>query len=209
MTTLAWLLVATLLATMSSGAQAGQTPAQKCAVAKSKAAAKKIEAKLKCQQRAVQEGGSTVDSACLTSAETKFDQAIAKAEAPGGCVVSGDGATIEAAVDSCVDSVGALTTGTAAPTTGCCSFPAQSVNVPFNGCTMDLALCPTLGGTVVSGVCRNDGTCGTPTGPGECCNFSPGNCFVLDAPATFTQTSCSLIGGTFVSSTVCTAKGCQ
>ena len=208
MNTLAWLLVGTLLATMPSGAHASQTPAQKCAVAKSKAAAKKIEAKLKCQQRAVQEG-TAVDSACLTTAETKFNQAIARAEAPGGCAVSGDGATIEAAVDSCVDSVAALTTGTAPPTTGCCSFPPQSSNVPFPGCTMDLALCAQLGGTVMSGVCRNDGTCGTATGPGECCNFTPGNCLVLNAPATFTQTACSLIGGTFVSSTVCTAKGCK
>ena len=208
MSTLAWLLVGTLLATMPSGAHASPTPAQKCAVAKSKAAAKKIEAKLKCQQRAVQEGTS-VDAACLTTGETKFDQAIARAEAPGGCAVSGDGATIEAAVDSCVDSVAALTTGTAPPTTGCCSFPAPSSNVPFGGCTMNLALCAQLSGTMMSGVCRNDGTCGTATGPGECCDFTPGNCFVLDAPATFTQTSCSLVGGTFVSSTVCTAKGCK
>ena len=208
MSTLAWLLLGTLLATMPAGAQAGQTPAQKCAVAKSKAAAKKIEAKLKCQQRAVQDG-TAVDPACLTTAETKFNQAIARAEAPGGCAVSGDGATIEAAVDSCVDSVAALTTGTAPPTTGCCSFPAPSSNVPFGGCTMNLALCAQLSGTMMSGVCRNDGTCGTATGPGECCDFTPGNCFVLDAPATFTQTSCSLVGGTFVSSTVCTAKGCK
>ena len=208
MTTLAWLLVGTLLATMPSGAQAGQTPAQKCAVAKSKAAAKKIEAKLKCQQRAVQEG-TAVDPACLTTAETKFNQAIAGAEAPGGCAVSGDRATIEAAVDPCVDSVAALTTGTAPPTTGCCSFPAPSSNVPFGGCTMNLALCTQLSGTMMSGVCRNDGTCGTATGPGECRNFMPKECFVLDAPATFTQTACSMVGGTFVSSTVCTAQGCK
>jgi hypothetical protein len=208
MTTLAWLLVGTLLATMPSGAQAGQTPAQKCAIAKSKAAAKKIEATLKCQQRAVQDG-TAVDPACLTTAETKFNQAIARAEAPGGCAVSGDGATIEAAVDSCVDSVAALTTGTAPPTTGCCSFPAPSSNVPFGGCAMNLALCAQLSGTMMSGVCRNDGTCGTATGPGECCNFMPKECFVLDAPATFTQTACSMVGGTFVSSTVCTAQGCK
>jgi len=97
--TQAWLLVGGLLATIPTGARASQTPARKCAVAKSKAATKKIEAKLKCQQRAAQEG-TAVDAACLTTAETKFDGAIAKAEAPGGCAVSGDGATIEAAVDS-------------------------------------------------------------------------------------------------------------
>src|SRR5262245_9880918 len=203
--TAAWLLLGAFLATIPTGAQAGQTPAQKCSVAKSRAAGKKIEAKLKCQQRAVQTG-TAIDPACLMTAETKFNDAIARAEASGGCAVSGDGATIEAAVDSCVESIVTLTPGTANP--GCCSFPPQSVNVPSRGCTMDLALCPTLGGTVEMGVCRNDGTCGTATGPGECCNLATGGCFVLDAPATFTQTSCSLVGGTFASNTVCTATGC-
>jgi hypothetical protein len=58
--------------------QHADAPAQKCSVAKSNAAAKKIEAKLKCQRRAVQEG-TAVDPACLTPAETKFDGAITKA----------------------------------------------------------------------------------------------------------------------------------
>ena len=208
-TGVAWLLAAALLAAMSTGSRAGQTPAQKCSVAKSRAAAKKIEAKLKCQQRAVQVG-TAVDPACLTTAETKFNQAIAKAEAPGGCAVSGDGATIEAAVDSCVESIVTLTPGTSSA--GCCSFGPQSANVPVPGCTMDLALCPNLSGTVVSGVCRNDGTCGTATGPGACCNFAPGECLVLDTSAGIiqvTQTACSLIGGTFASSAVCTATGCE
>jgi len=77
---------------------------------------------------------------------------------------------------------------------------------------MDLALCPTLGGTVVSGVCRNDGTCGTATGPGPCCDFAPGACFVLDTASgipMITETSCALMHDTFASSAVCTATGCQ
>jgi hypothetical protein len=36
---------------------------------------------------------------CLAKAEGKFDAAIVKAEAPAGCVVNGDGATIAEAVD--------------------------------------------------------------------------------------------------------------
>jgi hypothetical protein len=201
----AWLLGGALLAAMSGAPQAGQTPAQKCSVAKSRAAEKKIAAKLKCQQRAVQ-AGTGVDSGCLTTAEAKFDQAIAKAEAAGGCAVNGDGATIEAAVDSCVESIVTLTPGTSQQ--GCCSFRAPISGTVFPGCTMDLAQCSNLNGTVVSGVCRNDGTCGTATGPGECCNFVPGGCFVLNAPATFTQTACSLVDGTFAGGTVCTAQGC-
>src|SRR5262249_61942018 len=70
--------------------------------------------------------GTAVDPACPTTAETKFDQSIAKAEARGRFAVSGDGATIEAAVDSCVDSLVTLTSPTSPTTTppppapGCC-----------------------------------------------------------------------------------------
>ena len=117
---------------------------------------------------AVVQEGTAVDPACLTTAETKFDQSIAKAEARGRFAVSGDGATIEAAVDSCVDSIVTLTSRTSTTTTilpsnpGCCSFGPQSANVPFSGCTMDLALCPNRAGRhgAVGVVCRNDGTCG-------------------------------------------------
>jgi hypothetical protein len=137
--------------------------------------------------------------------------------------VSGDGPAIESAVDSCVNSIVTLTSattttvasGTTTTTTtppsesGCCSFPAQGSNIPAPGCTMDTALCPNVGGTLMSGVCRNDGTCGTATGPGDCCDFAPEECFVLAAQAPFTKTSCSLVGGTFTSSGVCTAMGCQ
>src|SRR6059036_3669202 len=64
------------------------TPAQKCAAAKRKAAAKKITAELKCYQAAVQ-AGAVVDANCLATAETKFTQSIAKAEANGGCATTG------------------------------------------------------------------------------------------------------------------------
>ena len=205
----AWLLIGALLAAMSTGAQAGQTPAQKCSVAKSRAAAKKIEAKLKCQQRAVQEG-TAVDPACLTTAETKFNEAIAKAEAPGGCAMSGDGATIEAAVDSCVESIVTLTPGM--PRTRDAARSGRRVRMFLFPAARWTSRCArTLSGTVVSGVCRNDGTCGTATGPGACCNFAPGECLVLDSSGIIqgTQTACSLIGGTFASSAVCTATGCE
>src|SRR5262249_10916461 len=112
--------------------------------------------------------GPAVDPACPTTAETKFDQSIAKAEARGRFAVSGDGATIEAAVDSCVDSIVTLTSRTSTTTTtlpsnpGCCSFGPQSANVPFSGCTMDLALCPNRAGRHRASrlVGRHDGTCG-------------------------------------------------
>src|SRR5262245_2205102 len=77
-------------------------PVAKCGGAKKKAAVKKIAAKLKCIQKA-DVGGVSVDPTCLMAAENKFTSAIAKADARGGCVRSGDANTIEAAVDSCVN----------------------------------------------------------------------------------------------------------
>ena len=206
----AWLLVGTLIAATPGGARASETPAQRCSVAKSKAAAKKIVAKLTCQQKATRVGAA-IDPTCLRTAERKFDAAIVKAEARGGCAVSGDGATIESAVDSCVDSIVTLTGGTAATTTTtlppqcCVTSPTQQV--PFSGCTMDPAICTQAGATVEPGVCRNDGTCGTATGPGDCCDFAPGECVVFAAPAGFNQTACSLIGGSIKSSSASTAAG--
>src|SRR5262249_37559604 len=157
-------------------------------VAKNKAAGKKIAAKLKCREKAVQLG-MPVDPACLKIAESKFDAAIARAEASGGCAASGDGATIESAVDSCVDSIVTLTFGTTSTTLTpattstttvagstttttmaepvCCATP-QTQQVPFLGCTMATGHCTV--GTMQPGVCRNDGTCGAATGPGSCCD---------------------------------------
>jgi hypothetical protein len=208
----AWLLVGTLVAVAPGGARASETPAQRCSVAKSKAAAKKIVAKLTCQQKAIRVGAA-IDPTCLTAAETKFDAAIVKAEAPGGCGANGDGPTIESAVDSCVDSIVTLTAGTTSTTTTtlpslcCATSPTQQV--PFPGCTMDPAICTRAGATVEPGVCRNDGTCGAATGPGECCDFAPGECIVLAAQPGFTQTACSIVGGTFKANSACTPAGCQ
>jgi hypothetical protein len=96
---------------LSTGlAQSMTTPAQKCAVAKTKAAAKKIVSKLKCDQTALLKG-TPVSTDCLTAADMKFSAAIAKAEAAaaGGCVVTGDVADIESISDHCVASIAAQT----------------------------------------------------------------------------------------------------
>jgi len=72
---------------------ARSTPAEKCAAAKSKAATKKVAAKLKCQQKGIL-SGAPVDHACLADTEAKFSTAVTKAEAKGGCVVTGDAALL-------------------------------------------------------------------------------------------------------------------
>src|SRR5262245_53233362 len=124
-----WLLLGMLLPAISAGAHPGATPAQKCFMAKNKAAAKKIAAKLKCQQRALKVGA--VDPTCLTAAETKFNGAIAKAEAAGGCAVTGDGPTIESAVDACVSSIVVLTSS-GASTTSTTTPVATTTTMPSN-----------------------------------------------------------------------------
>ena len=69
----------------------------------------KVVAKLKCWQKAIGAGLSAADAACLTGAESKFTDAIAKAESKGGCAVTGDAVAIESAVDSCVTDIVDLT----------------------------------------------------------------------------------------------------
>jgi hypothetical protein len=107
MTRLVKLSTIVALASIVTIARGDGTPV-KCAAAKQKAAVKKIGSKLKCYQKA-SANGVPVDQACLTAAETKFDAAIAKADAKGGCVVTGDQATIEGASDTCVQSILTLT----------------------------------------------------------------------------------------------------
>src|SRR5262249_2291391 len=82
------------------GAHASETPGQRCSVAKNKAAAEQIVAKLKCYENATQRG-MAVDSTCLANAEMKLVQAFARADAIGGCAVSKDGGTVEAVARSC------------------------------------------------------------------------------------------------------------
>lgn len=218
----AWLLLGALLPAISAGAHPGQTPQQKCAIAKNKAAAKKIAAKLKCQQKALEVGA--VDPACLTAAETKFNGAIAKAEATGECAVTGDGPTIESAVDACVSAIVTLTSSAVSttstttpvvPTTTSTTLPSNPVccatdptpNVPFKGCTMAAGQCAF--GTMQPGVCRSDGTCGTANGPGPCCDFSQG-CIVFATSPDLNRNGCEgVLSGTFTSSGVCTPTGCQ
>jgi len=87
-----------------SPAAAIPTPGQKCAAAKQKAAGNKAAQKLSCYANATRKG-VTVDSACIARAEAQFTKALARAEAPGGCVITGDASAIEAMVDSFVAAV--------------------------------------------------------------------------------------------------------
>jgi len=75
----------------------------KCDAGKAKAAGKKTAAKANCHAKAYTKGVA-VDPECLAKAEGKFDTAFSKAVAAGDCSSSSDAASVEALVDSCIDS---------------------------------------------------------------------------------------------------------
>ena len=102
MTTAFVLLAAWAL--LSGVAYASTPPVAVCAAAKLKAAAQKTAAKLKCQTSAIK-GASAVDLACLLKAEQKFTAAFVKAEAKGGCFMSGDADVVESHVDGGVSTL--------------------------------------------------------------------------------------------------------
>ena len=96
------------------------TPAQMCAAAKNRAAASRTTAEARCYRKSLLTG-LAVSPLCLSRAERTFSDAIAKAEAKGGCLRNGDSADIEAAVNSCVSSLDALTlaAGDCTPASSC------------------------------------------------------------------------------------------
>jgi len=77
-------------------------PAAACAASKQKAAAKKLSDKVKCHGVAIKKA-IAVDAACLTKAETKFEDAFQKAESKGGCATNADVDDIELLIDDTLD----------------------------------------------------------------------------------------------------------
>ncbi len=99
--------VVVLLALAVGRAHAGGTDGQRCAKSKIKAAGKTAACLLGLDAR--QAAGSTVDPLKIEKCRDKLGDpvkgAFARAEAKGGCVVSGDAAAIETMVDDLVDDV--------------------------------------------------------------------------------------------------------
>jgi cysteine-rich repeat protein len=105
------------LAVLVTGmAAAGPTPAQKCAVAKQKAASKKETGKLGCYAKAKQKS-LPVDGECLMKIEANFSKAFEKADPKGPCV--GNEQDVESAVDNCITKIVDDTEG-AVPGNGKC-----------------------------------------------------------------------------------------
>jgi hypothetical protein len=147
------LVLATLVA---SPVRAGHpTPGEKCAVAKLKAAFKKMAKKAACNEKAVA-ANVPVDPACLAKAEQDFAAAFQKAEGKGGCATTADAAAIEGKVNACVaDVVNALppvptTSTTSTTTTTTTTLPACGDSFPAcNGTCPPPQNCGTSNGTCV------------------------------------------------------------
>lgn len=119
----------TILLALTFAVAQGADDGVKCSTAKQKAAAKKIGATLKCHQKAAADA-VPVDPECLAKVDAKFSEAIAKAEARGGCIVTGDEAALDQACDECVDGIRGLTP-TAPPTCGEGTFPQCGGTCPL------------------------------------------------------------------------------
>jgi hypothetical protein len=149
--------MAILLTVMVTFAQAVDKAAVKCSTGKQKAAVKKIGSKLKCHQKA-NAAGLPVDQACLAKAEAKFSDTVTKIDAKGGCIVVGDEAVIEQAVDVCVDAIRGLTPANP-PTCGDGPYPQCG-----GTCPAGQACRPVLETKLTDGMGNGDGpteSCGT------------------------------------------------
>jgi hypothetical protein len=158
--------LAALCLTWVAPGRGAETPGQKCAVAKNKAAAKKVGAKLKCWEQALAKGAASADMACLMAAETKFTTAIMKAEAKGGCAETGDAGRIESAVDMCVGNLVALAQPVACQVANLVCH-CGNVTITFNGsCGSSPQGCNAARDAAVNGCALNGQSAGDcPTAP--------------------------------------------
>ena len=120
-------LLALLIGVNATVATAGPLLSTKCAISKSKAAAKRVLSEVKCWQKAFAAGAETPDAECMSTAAQKFTDAMTKAEAKGGCLITDDsGLTL--AVNACTDGIVDQTP----PGTGQCYVGATSMQfTPF------------------------------------------------------------------------------
>ena len=221
---------------ITASVHAAVSPGVKCAAAKQKAAVKKIAAKLKCHQKAATTG-DPVDSDCLAAAEEKFNAAVAKANAKGGCARTGDASAIEIAADRCVADI-RTETPTEPPTCGATAYPQCGGSCPpGQQCQAIIETrfadsagsCTPVADCTTSCVCRNiDTACnGQPcdqictadsrcAGMGHmettesCCSGDLGPCVTSGSPVCCCSGSClQLVGGLGAcqAGPVCNASG--
>jgi len=179
---------------------AADKAAVKCSTGKQKAAVKKIGIKLKCHQKA-NAADLPVDQECLAKAETKFSESIAKIEAKGGCIITGDEATIEQAADECVDEINGLTPASP-PTCGGTAYPECGGTCP-SGQTCQAFLrtsfeSGSMGGTGGTSTCAAGCECVDPTiacDGGPCGRICQRHTNIRSSGNEVTETCCGGFGG--------------
>jgi len=101
-------------------------PAAVCTAGKLLAATKKLTAKAKCHAAAVRKLAA-VDPGCLDKAEVKFVAKFAALETHGGCVTTGDAASVEGLVE---DALAALLAALPASTTTTSTSTTTTTSLP-------------------------------------------------------------------------------
>ena len=164
-------------------APAVPSAADSCAATKQKAASKAAASEMSCYVKATQKQTS-VDVKCLTKAQNNLTVAFTKAEAKakGGCVDTGDVASIESMLETFTTNVVATTQPAAA--VRCCSFSGLA---PTDALCNDLSLASQT-------LCADPvGFDGTLAAPGLACDGKSGTCL----PARVGNSTCcdGLAGG--------------
>jgi len=165
---------------VAATAVSSTTPAERCAAAKLRAAARKTNGKLRCHATGALRG-STADAGCLARVETRYLASWTKIEGRGGCYTTNDADAVEARVDEFVDGlVAALpATSTTTVTTSTCP-PTTAFYCAQNG------FCPT-GGPFPPLLCPSGTTCVT-TGTNSCeCQGDPIPCGSIPGAGNFCQ----------------------
>lgn len=93
-------------------ATAASTASRECSSSKVKAAGKAVYAGALCRQKALAHDVA-IDPECEAKLQDKLSTAYAKADAKGGCLVTGDAATTQAQVDACLADLAASIAGDA------------------------------------------------------------------------------------------------
>jgi len=147
--------VADVIAAIPTGAD---DDSRKCASAKERAAGKEAKALATCAAKGAADNSSP-DPACVTKARDNYDLGFAKAEAKGGCALTGDADAVELLVDAYLDQI----RGALVPICG------DNILGPGEACdgTSDAA-CP--GECLSICVCAGDCGNGVAEPPGEECD---------------------------------------
>jgi len=110
-----------VLAASGAPAHAAVGANVRCAVAKRKAAIKRLNAGEACLDKPPGNGTPPPDAACVAAADQRFQRDFARIEAKGGCIPENDEPVVKRDVDQCETSLVRLLSGVCEPAGEACS----------------------------------------------------------------------------------------